>query len=324
MKIRWIGEDGMMAPKCSIVIRAFNESKHIGKLLRGIQQQNMIDFEVILVDSGSTDNTREIAESFDVKIVHIDPSEFTFGRSLNRGVQAAKGEFIIMASAHVYPVYPDWLTEMLAPFEDQKVACVYGKQRGNESNKYSEHQFFRQWFPDVSVARQSHPFCNNANSAIRRSLWEENPYDEEVTGLEDLVWAKWLMKKGYFVSYAADAEIVHVHEEVPKQVYNRYRREAMTFKQIYPEEKFTFWNFLTLFLSNSFNDLWHSIREKKFFSVGWSILWFRFMQFWGTFRGYRQPSSVTEKLRKVFYYPPGLQSGDDGMRSVQPISYDEL
>ena len=313
-----------MTPRCSIVIRAFNEGKHIGKLLKGIEQQTMRDFEVILVDSGSTDDTRTIAEGFGVKVVHIDPKEFTFGRSLNRGIEAATSEFVVMASAHVYPVYPDWLEQLLQPFEDAQVACAYGKQRGNESNKYSEHQFFRQWFPDQSVARQSIPFCNNANSAIRRALWEVHPYDEEVTGLEDLVWAKWAMSEGYFVSYAAAAEIIHVHEEVPKQVYNRYRREAMTFKQIYPEEKFGFGHFLELFFKNVLSDMGTAMRERKFFRVGWSIVWFRFMQFWGTFQGYRQPSSVTERLRKVFYYPPGIGTGDAEIRDVQPIRYDDL
>ena len=103
-------------PLCSIIIRANNEERHIGRLLAGIQQQTIRQPEIILVDSGSTDATLAIAQQYPVRVVHIPPAEFTFGRSLNLGIAAAQGEFIIIASAHVYPVYPDWLEHLLAPF----------------------------------------------------------------------------------------------------------------------------------------------------------------------------------------------------------------
>ena len=112
------------AKNCSIVIRAYNEEKHIGRLLEGIRQQTIKDVEIILVDSGSTDSTVAIAESFGARIVRIPSDEFTFGRSLNFGVRAATREFVVIASAHVYPVYPDWLESLLSPFEDQQVALT--------------------------------------------------------------------------------------------------------------------------------------------------------------------------------------------------------
>src|SRR3972149_2973888 len=217
---------------CSIVIRAYNEEKYIGRLLEGIRQQTLKDVEIILVDSGSTDSTISIAESFAARIVRIPSDEFTFGRSLNFGVRAATGDFVVIASAHVYPVYPDWLESLLRLFEDEKVALTYGKQRGPASAKFSEQQVFHQWYPDVSQPRQPTAFCNNANAAIRKSLWERNRYDESLTGLEDLAWAKWAKEQGGEIAYAAEAEIIHVHNETPHVVFNRYRREAMAFKQI--------------------------------------------------------------------------------------------
>ena len=154
--------------KCSIVIRAYNESIHLPRLLEGITHQTVKDVEVILVDSGSTDSTVSIAEAFGAKMMHIRPEEFTFGRSLNRGIEKATGDFVVIASAHVYPVYPDWLESLLRPFEDAKVALTYGKQRGPDSAKFSEQQVFHQWYPDVSQPRQPTAFCNNANAAIRK------------------------------------------------------------------------------------------------------------------------------------------------------------
>jgi rhamnosyltransferase len=200
---------------CSIIIRAYNEEKYIGRLLEGIKQQTVQDVEIILVDSGSTDKTVSIAESFGAKVVHIPSAEFTFGRSLNFGIKSAAREFIVIASAHVYPVYPDWLETLLRPFQDEQVALTYGKQRGYEGSKYSEHQIFHQWYPNASNLDQVTTFCNNANSAIRKSLWDLHPYDETLTGLEDLEWGKWAKGQGYKIAYIAEAEIVHIHNETP-------------------------------------------------------------------------------------------------------------
>ena len=198
--------------RCSLVIRAFNEEKHIGRLLEGVRRQTVRDVEIILVDSGSTDATAAIAAQYEVKVVHIPPAEFTFGRSLNLGLSTATCDLVAIASAHVYPVYPDWLERLLEPFADPSIALTYGKQRGDEHSKFSEHQIFARWFPEDSTARQNHPFCNNANAALRRSVWEEHPYDESLTGLEDLAWAKWAFEQGHAIAYLAEAEIIHVHD----------------------------------------------------------------------------------------------------------------
>jgi len=308
---------------CSIVIRAYNEERYIGRLLEGVRQQTVRDVDIILVDSGSTDKTVSIAEAFGARLVRIPSAEFTFGRSLNFGIQAAMCEFIIIASAHVYPVYPDWMECLLRPFEDEKIALTYGKQRGYEGSKYSEHQIFHQWYPDASKPDQPTSFCNNANAAIRKSLWEQNPYNETLTGLEDLAWAKWAKEQGYKISYVAEAEIVHIHNETPRAVYNRYRREAMALRKIYPEANFNLYDFFRLTVTNIFSDLWHAARERSLLKSIASIFWFRFMQFHGTRMGHRETSLVTPQLRETFYYARERKKKDQNERDVKPIRYDQ-
>ena len=307
---------------CSIVVRAYNEEKHIGRLLEGIRHQTLKDVEIILVDSGSTDQTVVITESFGARIVRIASDEFTFGRSLNFGVRAATRELIVIASAHIYPVYPDWLEFLLRPFAaDEKVALTYGKQRAPYTAKYSERQIYHQWYPDSGRHDQSTAFCNNANAAIRKSLWEKNPYDESLTGLEDLAWAKWTKEQGYKISYIPEAEIIHVHNETPRGVLNRYRREAMAFKRIYPESHFSVYDFARLALMNILSDLWHAARERVLWKNGASIFWFRFMQFHGTRMGHRELSLITPQLRETFYYARERKKKDGKKREVEPIRY---
>ena len=308
---------------CSLVIRAYNEEKHIGRLLEGIKHQTLKDVEVILVDSGSTNSTVEIAKSYGVQIVRIPSEEFTFGRSLNYGIRAATGDLIVIASAHVYPVYPDWLASLLHPFEDEKIALTYGKQRGPEAAKFSEQQIFHQWFPEVGKLRQETAFCNNANAAIRKSLWQKQPYDETLTGLEDLAWAKWAKEQGYDIAYIPEAEIIHVHDETPRGVYNRYRREAMAFKKIYPKSHFNIYDFMRLTVTNIWSDIWHAAREGILWRHLNSILWFRFMQFHGTRMGHRETSLVTPQLRETFYYARDRKQEKDNKRDVEPIRYNQ-
>ena len=308
---------------CSIVIRAFNEAKHLPRLLEGLRQQSIADLELILVDSGSTDDTISIAASFGARVVHISPQEFTFGRSLNFGMQAATRELVAIASAHIYPVYPDWLERLLEPFKDPAVALTYGKQRGMQTTKFSEHQIFAQWFPEQSQPRQNHPFCNNANAAIRRSLWLEHPYDESLTGLEDLEWAKWALGSGHAIAYVAEAEIIHVHEEQSQGVFRRYQREAMAFKRLYPEAHFSLYDVFRMTTGNVLSDVWHAIRERMLWKSLLSILAFRWMQFWGTYQGYRHSAQWNWQLRQTFYYPRGTNVEAAPERDVAPIRYDQ-
>ena len=308
---------------CSIVIRAYNEEKHIGRLLEGIRHQTVKDVEIVLVDSGSTDSTIAIAESFGTRVIHILSEEFTFGRSLNFGIQAASHERIVVASAHVHPVYPDWLELLLRPFENEKVALAYGKQRGPNSAKFSEQQIFHQWYPDVSKPKQETAFCNNANAAIRKSLWQKNHYDETLTGLEDLAWARWAKDQGYDITYVAEAEVIHIHNETPRGVFNRYRREAMAFKRIYPESHFSVYDFVRLTIMNILSDLWHAARDRVLWKNLASIFWFRFMQFHGTRMGYRESSLLTPQLRETFYYARERKLKDRMKREVEPIRYNQ-
>ncbi len=312
-------------PSCSIIIRAYNEEAHIARLLQGIAEQTLPKSQVILVDSGSKDRTVAIAEQYGAEVVHIPPEEFTFGRSLNLGISRAKAELVVMASAHVYPVYPDWLEQMLTPFEDESIGLTYGKQRGAARSHFSEQQIFKHWYPELSTPRQEHPFCNNANAAIRRSLWQEHAYDETLPGLEDLEWGKWVQLKGKAIAYVAEAEVVHVHNESQKGILNRYRREGMAFKRIYPQERFGRADLIRLFYHNAMDDFKAASHQRVLWRNLLRILGFRWAQFYGTYSGYRQSGPLTWGLRQSFYYPRAPHDARQGNeRPVEPIQYSKI
>ena len=251
-------------PLISIIVRAYNEEKRIGKLMEEIFKQEInAPFEVIVVDSGSNDKTLEIVSRYHVKIIHITPEDFSFGYSLNKGIENSKGKYLVFISAHCYPLHKDWLKDMIEPFKNERVGLVFGKQRGNYLTKFSERQIFAKLFPDKSILTCENPFCNNANAAIRRSIWEKMHYDESLTGLEDLDWGNKLIKKGFCIFYNSKATIIHIHEESPLKIFKRYEREAIALKKIFPETDFTFLDFLRLFFSNLFLDYTRALKSDR-------------------------------------------------------------
>jgi len=292
-------------PRVSIVIRAFNEEKHLGNLLEAIKSQSFQDYEIILVDSGSTDRTLAIASRFPVKVEHINPGDFTFGRSLNLGLSAANGEIAVIASAHVLPLDGLWLKNLISPFGDDKVALAYGKQRGGSESKFSEAHHFKHWFPNHSDLDQLHAYCNNANLALRLSSWKQHPFDETLTGLEDLAWSSTLREQGHKIAYVAEAGVTHLHDETSAQIVNRHRREAIALKRILPKSRFTLWHFTSLFVRSVISDWAAALRQQAFLREAIGIIIFRYLQYLGTYRGYRDPVDPSLELKQVFYYPPG-------------------
>ena len=291
-----------MSVTTSVVIRCLNEEAHIGRLLTGILRQTTPPEQIVVVDSGSTDATLEIARRFPVEIHHIAPEEFSFGRALNRGLEAVTSEVAVLASAHVYPVRTTWIEAMVAPFARPEIALTYGRQVGNEVTRYSEHRILDRWFPRESDPDQRHPFCNNANAAVRVDVWKRQPYDEELTGLEDMAWAKAALDDGHRLAYVAEAEIVHAHDESWASVVNRYRREAIAHKKIYDEAKMSAAEAASLFLASVGSDVTHALRDRSLSRVG-DIVTFRAAQFLGTFQGFQQSGPVHAALKRRFYYP---------------------
>lgn len=223
----------MPVPEASVIVRALNEERHLPALFDGLARQRERSFEVVLVDSGSTDRTREIAVGRGARLVRIAPGDFTFGRSLNVGIRESSGRFIVVASAHVRPVDGLWLTNMLRDLRaDPRVAMTYGRQVGWETSKFGESLDFDRFFGPLPREIADHFFANNANSAFRRGLWERRPFDEGLPGLEDIEWARWARREGFRVSYAHDAPVHHIHEETWPQVRRRYFREGVAAKRI--------------------------------------------------------------------------------------------
>ena len=235
-------------PTVSIVIRALNEAEHLPALFSGLLRQSRQPDQVILVDSGSIDDTVAIAQAHGAEVVHIAPPSSPSGGRSTSAAPPPPATSLVIVSAHVYPLDEKWLDLMVAPFERPEVGLVYGGQTGDSRSHFSELELLRSWFPDVSDDDQQTPFCNNANCAVRAEAWRTLPYDETLTGLEDLDWAKRALAAGWKLVYAAEARVAHIHNEPFAKTRNRYRREAIAHRRIFHDQHVNLFEALGLFL----------------------------------------------------------------------------
>ena len=289
----------------SIVIRTYNEAKHLSELLQSIssQAQERINQETIIVDSGSDDGTLDIARRFATKIVTISKEEFSFGRSLNIGCETAAGDYLVFISGHCIPKDEKWLDRLVEPLQHNAVVYTYGRQIGSGESRYSECQLFKKYFPAISAIPQDGFFCNNANAAIQKAVWKQNPFDETLTGLEDMELARRLVNAGHSLGYVAEAPVYHLHDESWHKVRMRYEREAVALRHIMPEVHVRFGDFLRFYSSSVLMDAGAALKERMFWLRIGEILLFRLMQYWGGYRGNREHRKMSAQLREQYFYP---------------------
>lgn len=292
-------------PDISIVYRALNEAKWFAQSLQAMRAQDIGDLtmEIVLVDSGSTDATLDIAKEYGCRITHISKSDFSFGRSLNQGCDFARGEILAFISAHCIPADEHWLRHLIQPLQDGKASYTYGRQIGHEVSKFSEKQLFKKYFPKKSAVPHEGFFCNNANSAILRSVWKQYKFDEHVTGLEDMVLGKQITAQGHKIGYVAEAPVIHIHEESFKQTQNRYYREALTLRDILPDVHMGFGDFLRYLAASIKYDLKDARGSGQFIRQFFPILRFRYAQFWGAYKGHNEVKKLSRAQKERYYYP---------------------
>jgi glycosyltransferase involved in cell wall biosynthesis len=289
----------------SIVIRTLNEARYLDELLHAVAGQELGDLsvETVIVDSGSSDATLAIADKHRCRVTHIDKSEFTFGRSLNRGCDFADGDILVFISGHCVPSSSLWLRNLVQPIIDGVSAYSYGRQLGRDTTKFSERRIFEKYFPATSRLPQDGFFCNNANAALARSAYERYRFDEELTGLEDMALAKQIVNDGGRIAYVADAAVYHIHLESWPQVRRRYERESIALQHIMPEVHISLLDMIRYFMAAVAADFRAAAREKCLLREFSNILKFRSAQYWGTYRGNHEHRVLSRARKEDYYYP---------------------
>jgi rhamnosyltransferase len=229
------------SPKVSVVIPTLNAGPGFEELLEKVRvQEGDFDVEVLVVDSGSTDDTDELARSYGATVHGVPRSEFNHGATRNLGISLARGEYVVLTVQDAVPLDERWLTTMVENLErDERVAGVYGRQvphpRSSALTRVlvnnlatasleRREQFaggpeqYREMLP---VKRRRLAAFDNVSSCLRRSVWEEMPFEKTNFG-EDIRWGKRAMEAGYKTVYEPRSAVFHSHERGAVYDLRRY------------------------------------------------------------------------------------------------------
>jgi len=234
--------------RISVVIPVLNAARYLPALFDALDaQEGVRPEEIILVDSLSTDNTAQIAQSHPLtRIVPI--RNFTHGRSRNLGAREARGDIVVVLSQDARPQDTRWLLNLVAPFDDPRVAATYSRQVPREDANPMETFFLRHRFPAGAPVRRERTgpgeltleqvFFSNVSAALRRSVLLQFPFDEEIIMSEDQQFSRDLLNAGYAVVYCPESVVVHSHNYSLATCVRRYFDSVYSLTQIFPAHGF--------------------------------------------------------------------------------------
>lgn len=220
----------------SVVIPVKNGDSWLEETLPAIINQTLFDrCEIIVIDSGSTDNTLTILKKYPVRVIHIDPSTFNHGTTRMLGVREAKGEFVIFTVQDAKPVNNQWMENLLCGFIHDGVAGVCGQQivphhkdknpvewfRPQSTPQLVELSFNSKEFNELNPQEQLN-YCrwDDVNAAYRKKVLEAIPF-RDVNFAEDVLWAKDALLAGHSIVYTPFAPVEHYHLEEPEFTFKR-------------------------------------------------------------------------------------------------------
>jgi rhamnosyltransferase len=221
-----------VAASASVVIPTKNGGPRFRECLAAVRRQ-VLDrpFDVVVIDSGSTDDTRGYCREFDVRLLEIDPSTFNHGTTRNQAIAAAAGEYVALLTQDAVPLGTDWLQHLVDALDEApRAAGAYGQQvMRAEVTPYMRWRL-GQW----AATRQTRVVqelgdaatferlpaleklglvaFDNVNSCVRRRVWEAIPFQHVPFG-EDIDWGVRALRAGHAIVYEPGARVEHSHND---------------------------------------------------------------------------------------------------------------
>jgi len=256
----------------SIIIRVKNEMPMLEATLEMISKQRRRDYELICVDSGSTDGSWEFLQNCGATTLYrISAHEYLPGKVLNDAIMHAKGEYIVFNNGDAIPQNEDWLAEIVAPLEtNPELVAVYANQIPRPDAISIVKKDYQRAFGNGKIASKWRHFFSFASAAVRADIIRQYPLNEDLHYSEDIEWS-WRMKHlGFSIGYVETAIVEHSHNYNLAQTAKRYRgegiAEAFIYRELYKDDPADLSFFRSVFLAavaEFCRDIIFLFREKK-------------------------------------------------------------
>jgi rhamnosyltransferase len=239
--IACIGLDFCMN-EISVIVLTKNGGQLFRSCLEGVCAQTQVGkIEVIVVDSGSTDETLEVVKGYPVRLEQIPPEAFHHARTRNFAAKLARGGILVFLSQDAIPSSNHWLKAMVANFDDSGVGAVYGRQFPKQESSLERQDALDAVYGEERIVKdpahrngQGYRFYHfsDANSALRRSVWEKTHFPEDLKVFEDLGIAKRILDAGWKIVYEPEASVFHSHHHTTMGLFKRYFDIGYTFQRL--------------------------------------------------------------------------------------------
>jgi rhamnosyltransferase len=236
----------------SVVIPTFQAGPGFDDLLRRLfSQKTEFGYEVVVIDSGSTDGTPELATRHGASVHRIDPGEFDHGATRNLGASLSTGRYVVFLVQDALPVDDYWLASMVDNLDaDETVAGAYGRQIPRPDSSPLTRALMRDWptssperreqfagGPESYAAlppatRRSLAVFDDVSSCVRRSVWERIPFERTSFG-EDLRWGKSVVEAGHKLVYEPRSAVLHSHERGALYDLRRHYVDALILRELF-------------------------------------------------------------------------------------------
>ncbi len=216
----------------SIIIPTYNAQKYLVKLLNKIKNQSLADYELIIIDSSSSDKTVEIAKKYTDNVIIIPQSEFDHGGTRAKAAQIAKGEILVFLTQDALPLDNNTIENIVNVFKNTKVGAAYGRQLSYEETNlfgkhlrefnYSENSYTRDK-KNIKEFGLKTAFLSDSFAAYRRSSLESVGWFKNglILGEDTYVGAKMILA-GYSLAYVSSAKVYHSHSYSVGEEFKRY------------------------------------------------------------------------------------------------------
>jgi len=221
----------MQTEKISLIIPTYNAENYLPTLLQNLKMQTIL-FELIIIDSSSTDNTVEIAKCYTKNILSIPTGEFDHGGTRTKAAKTATGDILVFLTQDALPYDSHAIENIIIPFENEDVAAVYGRQLAYEKTSsfgkhlrlfnyptYSHHRTIKDKDRyGIKTAFLSDSFAAYRKTDLERISWFK---DGLIVGEDNYAGAKFILCNRTLV-YNADAKVYHSHSYTIFEEFTRY------------------------------------------------------------------------------------------------------
>lgn len=278
-QVNFQGADNVMV---SIIILTKNGGDLLKQNLNAILGQDIsYNYEILCIDSGSTDSTLELLKKYPIKLFTIPEHKFNHGLTRNFAISLAQGQYIVLINQDVVPFNAHWLNTLVGTLEaDRRIAGVYCRHiPTKDADPFIKRRTYKTYPPLITpeirfikdslnynalTPKQKFQLCffDNVCSCIRKSVWEELPF-ADTNFAEDLEWAKGVLEKGYKIVYQSEALIIHAHN---RPVEYEYKRAYLQYRKVYELFHVPHQIFLVLLLRRIFisglSSLYFALKEE--------------------------------------------------------------